>query len=139
MGLQEIEHLQLLIGNIKTILEPICSNKGLFFRIRYNWSAADINVDFMDLQTISLNILNTAMVNTSDGGILFDIIEKDNQWDFDITNSYSAVEESDLSFMRDTKGLCLNIAKELIQKYDGNLTLQSEIGKTGIFKFTIPK
>ncbi|ROV62512.1 response regulator [Vibrio ponticus] len=144
--------LQSIIGSINSVYHTLCAEKGLKFEIENNvnnlrWYTSDK----ARLRQILFNLLNNAVKFTSQGfvKISFDEIEMDgrNCLNIKVTDSGVGIDKSALEkifrpFVQAESsttrrfggtGLGLAIVKQISELMDGDVSVQSELGKGTTF------
>jgi len=150
LNIQRIS-LNEIINQIVSIIKHACSKKNLSFKVAGIKKEKFINADPIKLKQILLNLLNNAIKFTIKGRITLEILEKENQWEFNITDTGIGIAENDFGiifeeFMRVNSpyvkitpgfGLGLPLARKLVNLHQGNISFASKLGKGTTFKFTI--
>jgi PAS domain S-box-containing protein len=148
---KELFSMAALTNDVITSLQVIADEKGLTIETAID----DIEVfaDSMRLKQILLNLLGNAIKFTENGKIKVTIQSIEHQICFMIEDSGCGIAEQDIPFIFDAfrqsdsgvarraegSGLGLVITKKLLELHDGQISVQSQIGKGSIFSFTIPQ
>ena len=146
-----------LVENIKEILNPVISEKNLYFETNIDITVPEIIIsDETRLHQILLNIAGNAVKFTMEGGIKISVNlgEKDKMKNIYFTVSDTGIgisdknidkifenfSQADDSISRNFggTGLGLSITKELISLMGGLLKVESVEGKGSVFNFYIP-
>lgn len=149
---QEI-HLKSHIAQIKSSIQPIYEKKKLEFEIIGLDTDKFIYADPIRLKEIFYNLLINAIKFTKKGKITLKILEKEDQWEFQVidTGIGIAKEDFDIIFKEFKRvespeviailgsGLGLPITRKLVYMHGGTIDFTSEVGKGSTFVFTIPK
>jgi signal transduction histidine kinase/DNA-binding NarL/FixJ family response regulator len=142
-----------LLDELYTLLDLQAQEKGLIFKINYNFPLPDIiHTDPTRLKQIILNLCNNAIKFTEKGDIIVNVSfdQTNNLLIFNITDTgigiaaeqlnhiFSAFSQEDSSTTRKFggTGLGLRISKLLSEMLGGTITAQSEKGKGSKFKLT---
>jgi signal transduction histidine kinase len=112
-----------------------------------------VNIDFLRIKQVLLNLLQNAIVHTPAGGsITIGAARKDGMVEISVTDTGDGIPAEELEniferFHRVDKsrsrqtggtGLGLTIAKSLVEAHKGKISVQSEPGKGSRFSFTVP-
>jgi len=112
-----------------------------------------VNIDFLRIKQVMLNLLQNAIVHTPAGGsITVGAARKDDMVEISVTDTGEGIPAEELEniferFHRVDKsrsrqtggtGLGLTIAKSLVEAHKGEISVQSEPGKGSRFSFTVP-
>ena len=149
---QEI-HLKSHIAQIKSSIQPIYEKEKLEFEIIGLDTDKTIYADPIRLKEIFYNLLTNAIKFTKKGKITLKILEKEDQWEFQVidTGIGIAKEDFDIIFMEFKRvespeviailgsGLGLPITRKLVYMHGGTISFTSNVGKGSTFVFTIPK
>lgn len=114
-----------------------------------------VNADLQMLRFVIHNLLNNAIKFTKPGGrIVISSIEKNSFVEISVKDNGIGITQDKLSNLFDFKstsstdigtddeigsGLGLHLCKEFIERNDGKIWVESELGKGSKFTFTIPK
>ena len=105
------------------------------------------------IQQVFQNLISNA-VKYSDkdkGNVVIDVVEDSNDWTFSITDNGRGIKKDDFekifqifktvqpSDSIDSTGVGLSIVKKIVERNEGKIWVESEIGKGSTFYFTIPK
>ena len=143
-----------LLSDISFLMKPQAEEKGLLFRVRYNFPLpAVITTDATRLKQILLNLCSNAIKFTNDGNVEIAVTYqlKDNTLSFDVIDTgvgmdveeskrlFVAFSQADTSVTREYggTGLGLCICKELVNNLGGDIVCQSRKGIGSRFTFTI--
>jgi signal transduction histidine kinase/CheY-like chemotaxis protein len=143
-----------LVHDIKSIIEPLASEKQLFFNIDYAFPLPEfIHSDITRLKQILINIAGNAVKFTEHGEVNLCLHYKmDCQAiEFVISDTGIGMDKQQMEqvfkpFMQADSattrrfggtGLGLSISKKLAQHLDGNINVTSELGKGSRFAITI--
>ncbi|MCR4647773.1 MAG: response regulator [Lachnospiraceae bacterium] len=139
-----------VINDIVNMTRKKAEDKGLTYDIEVQESIPSTFFgDEIRIRQIMLNIINNAIKYTKEGGIKIKIsfVDKKDRLRFSVTDTGIGIRNEDIdklftSFQRleETKnrniegtGLGLNITKELVEKMNGFITVESEYGKGTTF------
>src|ERR1035437_1904981 len=126
--------------------------KELYLKTSYNQTSIFINTDERAFRSILNNLINNAIKFTNEGGVVADISLKDNfveirvidtgigiskEYQDKIYEEYRQVSEG-YTRKFEGAGLGLNITKKLVEKFGGEITVNSEPGKGSTFIVKLP-
>jgi PAS domain S-box-containing protein len=112
-----------------------------------------INGDAARLQQILLNLVSNAIKFTERGSILVRLFRpKENKWGIEVSDTGSGVPQSEIPYIFDTFrqvdgaatrlhggfGLGLSIVKQLVHIMNGEIEVESVLGKGSTFMITLP-
>lgn len=143
-----------LLSDISFLMKPHAEEKGLNFRIRYNFPLpSTVNSDPTRIKQILLNLCSNAIKFTNDGNVEIAVsyLSKENLLSFDVTDTgigldaeeskrlFIPFSQGDTSITREFggTGLGLCICKELVNNLGGEIYCQSRKGIGSRFTFTI--
>jgi len=149
---QEI-HLKSHITQIKTSIQPMYEKKKLKFEIIGLDTDKYIYADSIRLKEIFYNLLTNAIKFTNKGKITLKILEKEDQWEFQVIDTGIGIAKEDFNIIfKEFKrvespeviailgsGLGLPITRKLVYMHGGTISFTSNVGKGSTFVFTIPK
>ncbi|MCK4281222.1 MAG: PAS domain-containing sensor histidine kinase, partial [Candidatus Lokiarchaeota archaeon] len=149
---QEI-HLKSHIAQIKSSIQPMYEKKKLKFEIIGLDTDKYIYADPIRLKEIFYNLLTNAIKFTKKGKITLKILEKEDQWEFQVIDTGIGITKEDFNIIfKEFKrvespevisilgsGLGLPITRKLVYMHGGTIDFTSEVGKGSTFVFTIPK
>ena len=140
-----------LTNDIITSIQLIAQEKGLIIETAID--DIEIVADPIRLKQILLNLLGNAIKFTEKGTIKVTIKAIEHQVRFLIEDKGCGIPEADIPFIFDAfrqsdssvarraegTGLGLTITKKLVELHDGQIAVQSQVGKGSIFSFLIPQ
>ena len=147
-----------VLENVKGIFKYLLNEKGLILELSIHPDVPTIlNGDPHRLNQILVNLLSNAIKFTASGSIDIKVsieekIEKEIILNFTITDTGIGIEKDNLNKIFDSfaqanmstsrkyggTGLGLSISRQLLELQGGKISVESEINKGSIFKFTIP-
>jgi len=145
-------NLKHLVDDVVSIVEYKALEKGLLFEIVYDGNIPMfVNGDKLRISQILVNLLNNAIKFTHNGFVKLIIVNKENNFTFEVKDSGIGINKQDQSKLfksftqGDTSttrkyggtGLGLSISKELVKLLGGSIALESEIDKGSSFSFSI--
>jgi len=142
--------LELQVTDVKSILKETYSSLKVPENIKIVDLAKDepkIEVDFLKIQRVFINILKNAIDAMPDGGALtIESKETNGSVEVTISDTGAGISKETLKklwsplFTTKAKGMGfgLAISKRLIEAHEGSISVQSELGKGTTFKLTIP-
>ena len=134
------------------ILKPLYTRKKLIVRSKISPDLPLIYADENRMQQILHNLIDNAIKFSEDGEIIIDAIKNANFIEISVTDNgigipkekipdlFKPFEQLDGSISRKYggTGLGLCITKNLVNLHNGNISVDSTIGKGSTFTFTIP-
>lgn len=141
-----------LIAEIRLLIEPVADNKNIKLET-YILSDEPIRVDEEMVKTILRNLTTNALKYTyPNGAVKIETRKFENNILFSISDTGTGIEpeyieklfsiENNLSQTGTAgepgTGLGLILCKEFVEKNNGKIWIESEVGKGSSFKFTIP-
>ena len=146
--------------NIKNVLDeiihlftPKCQEAGLYIKSEFGPTLPEtIQSDSYRLTQIFTNLINNAIKFTQEGGITLHAKVSKDQLIFSVSDTgigipkekqssvFQEFNQADSSTSRNFggTGLGLNITKDLVELFGGQITINSEEGKGSEFQFWIP-
>ena len=152
-------NLNLSRGNIVKFVRDICyTNFPPLIKkkkISFNFVSASEDIqayfDADKIDKITYNLLSNAFKYTQDGGSVVVDIEKEGRWFvMKVTDSGVGIDSENLphiftrfynndkSIARETNGIGLSLAKELVTIHKGHISVRSEPGEGSVFIVRIP-
>jgi PAS domain S-box-containing protein len=151
----ELENVNLLevVNLIQTTLKPLFLEKKVEFVVGEISKEKIIKVDRKRFMEILYNLLSNALKYTKEGRVKLDILENEDYWVFNITDTGIGIanEDFDIIFKEFKRvnskynnsipgtGLGLPLTKRLVELHGGNISFTSEIGEGSIFSFSLPR
>ena len=151
-----VTNFGILVDDISKIFSIAAHNKGIDFGIDMVSTLPNyLILDESKIKQILINLIGNAIKFTEKGGVFVSIYNSTNIADvskmdlyFEVKDTGKGIDESYLSKLfepftqedsRDTKeyegtGLGLSIVKKLVDLYDGEITVESEVGVGSTFK-----
>ena len=145
--------LNAILNNSLSMIKPFADEHNIQIEDKVS-SLPDINIliDVMRFKQVLLNILSNAIKYNSDKGkVIIDASSHDDMLCLSITDTGKGFTEEQLSHLFEPferfgaenshiegTGLGLVIAKDLIEKMNGTITVESELGKGSRFIIYIP-
>jgi PAS domain S-box-containing protein len=148
------QHIDLVSETEMTIstFKAAASKKGLYLKLLANQPSIFINTDPRALHSILNNLINNAIKYTNEGGIAVDISLKDKFVEIKVIDSgigiakeyheiiFDEFRQVSEGYSRNFEGtgLGLNITKKLVEKFGGEISIESEPGKGSTFIVKLP-
>ncbi len=143
----EVMLLQPLIEGIGRIQEPEAARKGITLRTVMHDHSLRVLIDQDRIRQVITNLLTNAINYTNPGGVIDLEVEHDGEYAvIRVRDSGIGIPADDLPFIfqpfyrvmsssskGDGAGLGLSIAKEIVEKHGGSLTVESEVNKGTTF------
>jgi PAS domain S-box-containing protein len=137
---------------IISLLKVTAHKKGLYLKSIYNQPTIFINTDTRAFHSILNNLINNAIKYTKEGGVSVDISLKDNFVEIKVIDSgigiareyhetiFDEFRQVSEGYSRSFEGtgLGLNITMKLVNKFGGEITVESELGKGSTFVVKLP-
>ncbi len=112
-----------------------------------------IECDEIHIMQIFQNLLSNAIkyMDKPKGWIKVGCVEKDGSWTFSVADNGPGIEEKDFEKIFkifqalptspdfEGTGVGLTVVKKIVELYDGNIWIESKVGKGSTFFFTLPK
>lgn len=137
------------VGNLRTMFEPLCNNKGITLDIQESRGNPAIMVDKVRLNQIFFNIFSNAVKYTKEGGRITyreeNMRVEDNVVSSDFIISDTGIgmskefqknmfqpfaqEKNEFTAQVQGTGLGLSITKSLVELMGGTISIESELGK----------
>ncbi len=142
-----------ILEAVNSRFTPLARKKGLSFSIRFDESIEPIrNGDGFRLEQILSNLTANALKFTEKGSVVIEISKREQGLYFSVSDSGPGIPEekrelifkpfeklpSDHGGLTEGFGLGLNITRELIELFGGQLSLDSAPGTGSRFYFTLP-
>ncbi|MHA1660925.1 MAG: PAS domain-containing sensor histidine kinase [Promethearchaeota archaeon] len=145
--------LNSIIDQVRSILQPLYSEKNLVFKVRGLNTDKEIYADPIRFKEILLNLLTNAIKFTIKGKITLIVQEKRDYWLFKVRDTGIGISEKDFNILfkefkrvnsehvRSIPGIGLGLAltKMLVILHGGDINFFSVLGKGTTFTFRIPK
>lgn len=143
-----------LVKNSLLLFELKAKNKGLDLRVRLPVRKVYVSVDKDKIVQVLANLIGNAVKFTEKGSIEISVVEKEKNIEVAVTDTGRGICQSDLSKLfskfkqigilissglEKGSGLGLYISKDIIELHEGEIRVESEIGKGSRFIFTLPK
>ena len=142
-----------LLRQLKSIFKSTYKEKGLYFKIENINKNVEIYADPIRFKQILYNLIDNAIKFTDNGGVKIRLIEKDENWEFQIEDTGIGIAEVDYDVVfrefgrieDDTReevpgsGIGLSLTKRLIKLHGGGIWFRSSPGEGTIFYFLLPK
>jgi signal transduction histidine kinase len=142
-----------LVRQSITAIQAKASEKGLEVSSDVTLDLPPVNIDFLRIRQVLLNLLENALAHTPAGGRI-NIAAKLNPGFVEVSvsdsgegipadeinNIFERFHRVDKSRSRSTggSGLGLTIARYIVEEHKGKIRVQSEPGKGSRFSFTLP-
>ncbi len=165
MDLSKLEAGKLEVNTATVQLSPLMKRLFSAFesladlrKIKYHLNLqieeqTSIRLDLEKFEKIINNLIGNAIkYNSSGGSVTVDIFEKDNQFEFQITDTGKGIAEEDLPYifnrfyqsktksqdLQGGTGVGLALSKELAELLGGDLMVKSVLGKGSVFTLVLP-
>ncbi len=143
------DELHLSTENIVSLVKIIYSNfcelavaKGIDYRFESTIADIDVVLDREKIELTLFNLLSNAFKFTDRGGGVVVSCELDaakNEVWISVKDTGTGIPKADLDkiFRRFWKGVGLSLANEYVNMHHGQLTVDSEVGKGSVFRFSL--
>ncbi len=152
---EKVDIIDAIIKQIN-IVQPIIDKKEIKLKTDFNVSNSNFNAIPDDLVHLFSNLISNAVKYTPQGGninISLKNVDKNGNLEFSIEDSGIGIPQEELQhifsdfyraknaqlFEKDGTGLGLAIVKQIIDRYKGEIWVNSEEGKGTKFIFVLPK
>ncbi|CCQ89467.1 putative Histidine kinase [Nitrospina gracilis 3/211] len=145
--------LSSMVSDLGDIFRVRCDEKGLEFDLRNDLDSKDewVHGDQGKLRQILINLLDNALKFTDEGAVSFQVQRKGgNVYQFEVRDTGIGIPENQQKTIfnyyeqnwegmeRGGTGLGLTISQRLAKMMNGELEVESEVGKGSLFRFTLP-
>lgn len=142
--------------NITNTFKEIAKKKGIYLKTNFNFPALRAKLDKRAYESILNNLINNAIKFTLSGGVTLNLsseFDKDKNYlvikiadtgigiakeDFEIIFDEFRQASEGMSRNFEGSGLGLNITKKFIERLDGTISIESELGKGTEFTVKLP-
>lgn len=139
---------------VRSIFMPSIQAKGLQIREKFSRDAIKVNGDRDKIMQVFTNLFSNAIKFTEKGYIEISISDDDECVECRVSDTGVGVSEKEIPFMFDKYhqvgkvsrvggvrgvGLGLAISKEIVDRHDGRIWIESAAGKGSVFAFAIPR
>lgn len=145
-------NLDELISEVVNNLEIAAREKNLFLRYQGNNSLPHVFVDSDKIKEVLINLIGNATKYTHEGGVLVKTEFRDGKVIVSVSDTGHGIskEDQEILFQKFSRvqkeyskqaggtGLGLYICKKIIEGHQGEIWLQSEVGKGSTFFFSVP-
>jgi signal transduction histidine kinase len=150
---REDEDVPGLVGQAVSAVKAKAAEKGVSLSTSVPDRLPAVNIDFLRIKQVLLNLLDNAIAHTSTGGAITVAAQEGNGMvEISVTDTGEGIPAAELEniferFHRVDKsrsratggsGLGLTIAKSFVEAHGGKIEVQSEPGKGSRFAFTVP-
>lgn len=146
-------HLMELVNSVGDLIRPGLEDKQILYKTEIEVLSPWVKGDYLHLHQVLLNLMSNAVKFTGEGGEICLRVkqESDGKCSFSVQDNGIGVSPENASRIFQSfeqaeatttqrfggTGLGLAISSKLIRMMDGNIVLESEVGKGSIFSFTI--
>ncbi|MCF8413410.1 MAG: PAS domain S-box protein [Melioribacteraceae bacterium] len=134
------------------LFSKVAEKKGLYLKSTYSHPSIIIYTDERAYRTILNNLINNAIKFTREGGVIVDVSVKENHTEIKVKDTGIGISEEYLKTIFEEfrqvsegmsrnfegTGLGLNITKKLVEKFGGEIYVESEPGKGATFHVKLP-
>lgn len=146
-------NLSALVSDLCDIFRVRCDAKGLEFDLRDDLGSGEqwVHGDQGKLRQILINLLDNALKFTDEGAVGLRVLQKsDGVYQFEVRDTgigiskdrqetiFSYYEQNWEGMERGGTGLGLTISQRLAKMMNGDLKIDSELGRGSLFQFSIP-
>lgn len=140
------------LNKVISIVQPLANKKGLELRTNISGEISEVVSDERRVEQIFLNLLNNAIKFTESGFVEITSEVSENQIITRISDTGIGIKEEDLEKLfkpfsqvdsgitrnHEGTGLGLSISKKLLDKLNGNISVQSQFNLGSVFTVTLP-
>ncbi|MEM6318851.1 MAG: ATP-binding protein [Bacteroidota bacterium] len=131
-------------------LEPLATNKGIELAQRIEFDSLVMDYDPDNLTSVVTNLLDNAIKFTPEGGrVIYSANQQANQLIIEVSDSGQGIAPEDLPKIFDryigtesadhtSTGIGLALTKALVELMDGEIQVESTLGKGSIFRVLLP-
>ena len=137
---------------IEKIMRSVIERKGLALTFELDEKLPKVQFDRDRIIQVFTNLINNALKFTERGSIKIQTGRIDNSIVISVKDTGIGIKESDIPLLFERfkqldsgmtrkpggTGLGLSISKDIIEKHNGKIWVESEIGKGSVFSFTLP-
>ncbi|MDY0219216.1 MAG: ATP-binding protein [Candidatus Cloacimonas acidaminovorans] len=148
----QVINLATFFANIAFILSPMVEEKGLYLKIELDEDLPYLTCDPFKLEQVFINLVQNSLRYTITGGITIRSQKLKNEALFEVCDTGTGIDNIHLPriferfYVADPArnktqsgtGLGLAIVKHIVQLHQGNITVQSELGKGSVFSVFLP-
>ncbi len=150
MGAREPVRPSVLVHDAADSIHLQIGAKGIHLEIDAPPDLPVVTVDRQQIQRVIVNLLTNALRATAGGGhIRIGVERRGDMLAFSITDTGSGIPRDYLTRIFDPfiqvpnaapggSGLGLTISRHIVEEHDGQLSVQSELGRGSTFTFTVP-
>ncbi len=145
-------HLSELCVEIQEMVSPLCKKKNLQFQTQFDFDEElVVDTDGLKLKQIIINLLSNAVKYTANGGVKLQVTYNNNNIHVQIQDSGVGINKEQLNkifdpFVRvkennsyaEGMGFGLYVVKGLVELFEGNIQVDSIVGKGTTFDVVIP-
>ena len=145
--------LNSMVEQTMSSLKPFIGKKRIEFQYKGLDREIEMRADPIKFKEILLNLLSNAVKFTIEGTITFKVFEKNDKWEFEVSDTGIGIEIKDFPLIfKDFKrvdstyvrsvpgtGLGLSLTKRLVELHGGEITFFSVLGVGTTFCFSITK
>lgn len=149
---REDEDVPGLVRRAIDAVQAKAAARGLALTASVPDSLPHVNIDFLRIRQVLLNLLENAIAHTHSGSITVSAREAGGMVEVSVADTGEGIPADELEniferFHRVDKsrsratggsGLGLTIAKSFVESHGGKLSVRSELGKGSVFSFTLP-
>ena len=150
---RELTDIVELARTVSSGFEPFAKNKKLEIRRNFPGNKVELYIDKDAISEVFVNLISNAVKFTEQGHIEISIIDKEREVECIVSDTGIAIPEEDMPKIfgkfeqfsrRDGPGekgvgLGLTISKSLIELHNGNIGVESKLGRGTKFTFILPK
>lgn len=129
-----------LIRSLVADFQAIAANKNVSFILKLESRKEEIVFDEIGITEVLSNLINNAINNTSAGTITIGTSGSPNEINVYVQDTGDGISEDKLSkiFEPFSPGLGLSICKTIIHDHNGQIYVESKLGKGSRFLFSLP-
>lgn len=150
--LRDLVAAKMFFGGVLEKYEPLAKQKNITYRVK-KIPAAKLYIDRRDIERVMQNVVTNAVKYTDEGGRITVSFAKKNAFlEIKIKDNGRGIDKKNLPFVFDkffmedssrtdskSSGLGLYVARNIVRKHGGEITVKSVKGKGTTFTVSIPE
>jgi signal transduction histidine kinase len=143
--------INVIAQEVHQTMNPLIKEKGLEFILNLDESLPKVDLDSDKISQLLTNLINNAAKFTDKGSIEIVSSKENNSIHIMIKDTGVGISDNDIKRIFDSfeqvggddrksggTGLGLAISKEIVEKHNGKIWIESELGSGSNFQFTLP-
>jgi signal transduction histidine kinase len=133
--------INLIINDLLKIIEKQLTGRNIKIDVKLEDTIPKVVISHAHIKQVILNMIKNAESSMPGGGILrIKTLKRKNEIEIHISDTGHGIKKEDIEQIFDPlkSGLELSIVYRLIREYNGNIRVESELGRGSTFKVIIP-